>query len=76
VNRKVDLDELAVALDTDSPELRQFPDLETGHINSVMEEIDWALDRIYDELYDENGNSVMTLEDYLQQRGIPGWQWR
>lgn len=59
---KVDLDELAIALDTDFSELHQYLDLETGRIVMIMEEIAWDLEKIYEEIYDEEGNRVVTLE--------------
>jgi len=70
----VELDELAIALDTDFSELHQYLDLETGRIVAIMEEITWELEEIYEEIYDEDGNRVVTLEDYLQQRDDPDWQ--
>ena len=71
---RVDLAELAIALDTDSSQLHQYLDLETGQIVAIMEEIAWELEQIDEELYDEEGNQVTTLEDYLQQRDDPDWQ--
>jgi hypothetical protein len=71
---RVDLDELAIALDTDFSELHQYLDLETGRIVPIMQEKAWELEEIYDEIYDEEGNRVVTLEDYLQQRDDPDWQ--
>jgi hypothetical protein len=70
----VDLDELSIALDTDFSELHQYLDLETGRIVAIMEEITWELEEILEEIYDEDGNRVATLEDYLQQRDDPDWQ--
>jgi hypothetical protein len=70
----VDLDELAIALDTDSSELHQYLDLDTGCIVPIMQEIAWELEEIYDEIYDEAGNRVVSLEDYLQHRDDPDWQ--
>jgi hypothetical protein len=70
----VDLDELAIALDTDFSELHQYLDLETGRIIPIMQEISWELEEIYEEIYDEDGNRVVTLEDYLQRRDDPDWQ--
>ena len=70
----VDLDELAIALDTDFSELHQYLDLETGRIVAIMEEITWELEEIYEEIYDEDGNRIVTLEDYLRQRDDPDWQ--
>jgi hypothetical protein len=71
---KVDLGELAIALDTDFSELQQYLDLETGRIVPIMEEIARDLDEIYDEIFDEDGNRQVSLEDYLQQRDDPDWQ--
>jgi hypothetical protein len=71
---RVDLDELAIALDTDSPELRHCLDLETGQILVLLEEMDWRLEEIYAEIYDGDGNRVVTLEEYLQQQDDPDWQ--
>ena len=70
----VDLDELAIALDTDFSELHQYLDLETGRIIPIMQKISWELEEIYEEIYDEDGNRVVTLEDYLQRRDDPDWQ--
>jgi hypothetical protein len=70
----VDLDELAIALDTDFSELHQYLDLETGRIIPIMQEISWEMEEIYEEIYDEDGNRVVTLEDYLQRRDDPDWQ--
>jgi hypothetical protein len=70
----LDLDELAIALDTDFSELHQYLDLETGRIIPIMQEISWELEEIYEEIYDEDGNRVFTLEDYLQRRDDPDWQ--
>ena len=71
---KVDLDELAMALDTDFSELHQYRDLETGRIVPIMPEFAWELEEMNGEIYDEDGNQIVTLEDYLQQRGDPDWQ--
>jgi len=71
---RVDLGELAIALDTDFPELHQYLDLETGRIIPIMQEIAWELEEIYAEIYDEAGNRIVTLEEYLQQRDDPKWQ--
>lgn len=71
---RIDLDELAIALDTDSPELHQYLDVETGQILAIMEDIAWKLEEIYEEICDEDGNPVVTLEEYFQQRDDPDWQ--
>jgi hypothetical protein len=71
---KVDLDELAVALQTDSYEMRHYLDLETGEIILVMDEFDRELETIYDEIYDEEGGRSVSLEAYLEGRDDPDWQ--
>ena len=71
---KVDLEELAIALDINFSELYQYLDLETGRIVTIMEEFARELEGIYDEIYDEHGNRVVTLEAYLQQRDDPVWE--
>jgi hypothetical protein len=71
---KVDLGELAIALDTDFSELHQYLDLETGGIVPIMDEFARELEEIYEEIYDEDGNQVITLEEYLQQQDDPDWQ--
>jgi hypothetical protein len=71
---KVELDELAIALDTDFSELRQFLDLETGGIVTITDEVAWELEEIYEEIYDEEGNRVISLEEYLQRWDGPDWQ--
>ena len=71
---KVNLAELAIALDTNSPEMHNYLDLETGEIVTITEEIAWELKQIYDEIYDEERNRVVTLEEHLQGRDDPDWQ--
>ena len=71
---KVDLGELAMALDIDSSELHQYLDLETGQIIPIMDEFSSELEGIYEEIYDEDGNRPVSLEEYLEQRDDPDWQ--
>jgi len=71
---KVNLAELAIALDTNSPEMHNYLDLETGEIVTITEEFAWELKQIYDEIYDEERNRVVTLEEHLQGRDDPDWQ--
>jgi hypothetical protein len=70
----VNVDELAFALNTDFSELHQYLDLETGRIVPILDELSRELEKIYDEIYDETGNRLVTLEEYLQQRDDPDWQ--
>jgi hypothetical protein len=71
---KVDLDELAMALNTGFPELHQYLDLETGDIIAIMDEFSRELEEIYEEIYDEDGNRSVSLEEYLEQWDGPDWQ--
>ena len=71
---KVDLGELAIALDTDFSELHQYLDLETGGIVPIMDEFARELEEIYEEIYDEDGNRSVSLEEYLEQWDGPDWQ--
>jgi hypothetical protein len=70
----VDLDELAMALNTGFPELHQYLDLETGDIIAIMDEFSSELEGIYEEIYDEEGNRAVSLEEYLKQQDDPDWQ--
>ena len=70
----VDMAELAIALDTEFAELHQYLDLETGQIIPIMEEIACDLEEIYKEIYDQDGNRVVSFEEVLQRRDDPDWQ--
>jgi len=70
----VDLGDLELALQTDSYEMHYYLDLETGEIILIMDEFRRELERIYDEIYDEEGNRVIALEEYLEDRDDPDWQ--
>lgn len=71
---RVDMAELDAALQTDSYEMRHYLDLETGRIVMITDEMSRKLERIYDEIYDEEGTRAVTLEEYLEGRGDPEWQ--
>jgi hypothetical protein len=66
--------ELAIALDNSSYESRYYLDLETGQIILIMDEFARELEAIYDEIYDEEGQRTVTLEQYLQERVAHEWQ--
>jgi hypothetical protein len=70
----VDLEELELALQMDSYEMRHYLDLETGEIIPIMEDVASELETIYDEIYDEEGNRTVTLEAYLEDWDGPDWQ--
>jgi hypothetical protein len=71
---RIDLDELEFAMQTDSYEMHYYLDLETGEIILIMDEFARELETIYGEIYDEEGNRVVPLEEYLEERGEPEWQ--
>jgi hypothetical protein len=71
---KVDMAELAIALDVSFPDIHHYLDLETGRVVMVTDEIRSDLEEIYDEIYDEAGNRVVSLEEHLQQRDSPDWE--
>lgn len=70
----IDLSALEMALQTDSYEMRYYLDLETGEILLVMGEFESTLNEVYDEIYDEEGERVVTLEEHLEERDDPEWQ--
>lgn len=71
----VDLGELELALQTDSYELRHYLDLDTGEIVLVMSEFASELERIYEEIYDEDGERAVSLEAYLEEEWA-GYDWQ
>ena len=72
---KVDLNELDVALNWGPSEWDHYLDIETGKVVAIDDETRWTLEELIEELYDEEGNQVMTLEELLQQRkDIQDWR--
>jgi hypothetical protein len=71
---KVDMTELAFALDNSSYEMRYYLDLETGEVILIPAEFARDLEAIYDEIYDEEGTRTVSLEAYLQERVDHQWQ--
>jgi len=65
---KVDLDELGAAFELNFPGSHYYLDLETGWVVMTTDETRWKLEELYDEIYDEEGNRVIPLENLLQQR--------
>ena len=65
---KVNLDELSAAFEIKMMEADNYLDLETGEVVMVTDEARSDLEEIYDEIYDEDGNRLVPLENYLQQR--------
>jgi hypothetical protein len=72
---KVDMMELDAALQSSSYEMRYYLDLETGRIVLITGEMSRKLDRIYEEIYDEEKRELtVTLEEYLEKQDDPDWQ--
>ena len=72
---KVDLNELDVALNWGPSEWNHYLDLETGKVVGIDDETRWTLEELVEEMYGEEGNQIMTLEELLQQREeIQDWQ--
>jgi hypothetical protein len=67
---KVDLSEVAFALENASCEMRHFLDLETGDVAYIGDEIRTELDEIDEELGDDDSASFETA---LASRGLPEW---
>lgn len=70
---KVDLEELAFALNSHSWEYRYFLDLETGAVVLVNEETDHELQRVYDELGAAAQDSD-KVHAAIEERDIPDWE--
>jgi len=71
---KVDLNELEIALNWRSPESSYHLDLETGRVVMVGDETRRTLEDLIEEMYDAEGNQLISLEELLQQReDIQDW---
>ena len=72
---KVDMNELDTALNWGMSEWNQYLDLETGKVVGIDDETRWILRDLIEEMYDDEGNQIITLEELLQQReDIQDWQ--
>jgi hypothetical protein len=72
---KVDLSELDTALNWGMSEWDHYLDLETGKVVGIDDETRWTLEELIEEMYDAQGNQIITLEELLQQReDIQDWQ--
>jgi len=71
---KVDLSEIADAMDNSSPEMIYYLDLETGEVVLVQEEFREELEEIYEEMYGDGDEPRMSLDDALAARNVPEWQ--
>ena len=65
---KVDLDDLASAFDNDSDEMHFYLDTETGKVELVTEETRRELEAIDEQIFDEEGQERIPLEQALAER--------
>jgi hypothetical protein len=65
---KVDLDDLASAFDNGSYEMHFYLDMETGKVDLVTQETRGALEAIYEQILDEDGQERIPLEQALAER--------
>ena len=71
----VDMNELTAVFELYFDEIQSYLDLETGKVFQVSDETRRLLEKLYDELYTEDGERVMPLEALLAQHPeIPEWQ--
>ncbi len=71
---KVDLSEIADAMDNDFDEHHYYLDLETGEVVLVQDEFRDELEEIYEEMYGDGDEPRMSLDEALATRNIPEWQ--
>ena len=72
---KVDMNELDTALNWSMPEWNHYLDLETGKVVGIDDETRRMLEDLIEEMYDEDDNQIISLEELLQQRkDIQDWQ--
>jgi hypothetical protein len=65
---EVSMDELSAAFAIQMMEANNYLDLETGEVVMVTDESRQKLEEIYDEIYDQDGNRVISLKEYLENR--------
>jgi len=70
---KVDLDELAYAIEDASWETDYYLDLETGQVVMVRDEMRRELEAIYEESYDPETEEAFDLTQVLEERALPEW---
>jgi hypothetical protein len=71
---RVDLDELSAVFEINLFDTSYYLDLETGRVVTVDDETRRELEELYDEIYDEEGNCIISLEELLRGRDdIQDW---
>ena len=72
---KLDLNELDTALNWGMSEWDHYLDLETGKVVGIDDETRRTLRDLIEEMYDDEGNQIIPLEELLQQReDLQDWQ--
>ncbi len=70
---KVDLGELALALEDQASEATWYLDTETGALLHVTDEVQRELEAIGEEIYDEAGEEQTPFAEALARRNLPEW---
>jgi hypothetical protein len=65
---RLDLEDLALAFETNMPEAGQYLDLDTGEVVLVQDDIGREVERVYQEI---DGDDSAALAAELQRRGVP-----
>ncbi len=71
---KIDLFDLAYALENVSWETNHYLDLETGQVIMVFTDTYRELEDFYEAAYDSESEEAFDLAEVLEQRGLPEWQ--
>lgn len=69
---KVDLEEVALAFEQFSLEIKHYLDTETGQVVSISDEMRRELEDIYEEIGDE-GEYPQAFSEALQRSEMPDW---
>ena len=72
--KRIDLDDLAYALENASWETDHYLDLETGQVIMVATDTCRELEDIHKEAYDLGSEERFDLARVLKQRDMPEWQ--
>ena len=71
---RIELDDLAYALENSSWEINHYLDLETGQIIMVVTDTYRQLEDIYEEAYDSESEEALDPAEVLAQRDLPEWE--
>jgi len=71
---KVNVGEVAFALEDNSWETNHYLDLETGQVITVMADTFRELEKLFEEAYDPEAKKPPDLAELLQQSNLQDWQ--